>query len=73
MESRCVGGRSSVNAEENPARTRRFFFAVIVPIITEMSFEDQPSAGLVTWLVRPDQYALESPLRAFRFEARRFP
>ena len=46
MESRCMGGRSSVNAEEKQACRAGFFFVVIVPTITKMNFEGQPSAAL---------------------------
>ena len=37
MESRCMGGRSPVNAEE-----KLTFFVVIVAVITKMSFEVNP-------------------------------
>jgi hypothetical protein len=37
MESRCMGGRSSVNAEEKLA-----FFVVIVAVLAKMSFEVNP-------------------------------
>jgi len=57
MESRCLGSRSSVNTEEKLA-----FFVVIVAVITKMSFEVNPLPPQGTWLFRPDQYVLESPV-----------
>jgi hypothetical protein len=52
-----MGGRTSVNAEE-----KLTFFVVIVAVITKMSFEVNPLPPWGTWLFRPDQYVLESPV-----------